>query len=164
MPLRSDWSASQCPIARSLEVVGDPWVLLILRDALLGTRRFEQFRTKLGIADNVLSRRLAAMVEAGLLRQVPYRGPRRTHHEYLVTPAGAELLPVLNALAAWGNRHTTGTQAMDTVHLPCGHVTTSADTCSHCGQPLRAGQVAWRRPWRSPTDAPLVEAMDEAKG
>lgn len=159
MPLRSDWSASQCPIARSLEVVGDPWVLLILRDALLGSRRFEQFRAKLGIADNVLSRRLAAMVEAGLLRRVPYRGERRTHHEYQVTEAGAELLPVLNALAAWGNRHTgAGAEAMDTVHLPCGQVTTSADTCSHCGRPLHAGEVAWRRPWRSPADAPLAPA------
>ena len=74
MPLRSDWSAATCPIARSLDVVGDPWMLLILRHALLGVRRYEDFRTGLGVADNVLSRRLPAMVDAGLLRKaVPGR-------------------------------------------------------------------------------------------
>ena len=99
MPPRSDWSGSVCPIARSLEVVGDPWVLLILRNALLGTRHYERFRDELGIADNVLSRRLQAMVDAGLLRQVPYRGPRRTHLEYHLIEAGEDLLPVLQALA-----------------------------------------------------------------
>jgi DNA-binding HxlR family transcriptional regulator len=108
MPLRSDWPASVCPIARSLEVVGDPWVLLILRNALLGARHYERFRAELGIAYNALSRRLQAMVDAGLLRQVLYRGPRRTHLEYHLTEAGADLLPVLQALAWRGDTHTSG--------------------------------------------------------
>ena len=69
MPLRSDWSGDSCPIARSLDVVGDPWMLLILRNALLGARRYEEFRSALGVADNVLSRRLPAMVEAGTVAQ-----------------------------------------------------------------------------------------------
>jgi DNA-binding HxlR family transcriptional regulator len=160
MPLRSDWSASTCPIARSLDVVGDPWVLLILRNALLGSRRYEQFRAELGIADNVLSRRLAAMVESGLLCQVPYRAEHRTHHEYQITGAGTDLLPVLHALAQWGNKHRTGPdrEPLGIVHRPCGHRTTTSDVCSRCGEVLRPEDVAWHRPWRSPEPTPLVTA------
>jgi DNA-binding HxlR family transcriptional regulator len=163
MPLRSDWSGSVCPIARSLEVVGDPWVLLILRNALLGARHYERFRAELGIADNVLSRRLQAMVDAGLLRQVPYRGRRRTHLEYHLTDAGADLLPVLNALARWGNAHTTAPvpgERLGIVHRDCGHTSTSADTCTHCGAELHPAGVAWHRPWRSPVPTPLATADD----
>jgi DNA-binding HxlR family transcriptional regulator len=105
MPLRSDWSAATCPIARSLDVVGDPWLLLVLRESFKGVTRFEQFRAALGIADNVLSRRLAQMVEAGLLRRSPYHAGNRVQHEYVLTDAGADLLPVLCALAHWGGRH-----------------------------------------------------------
>src|SRR5215216_4673669 len=161
MPLRSDWSTNVCPIARSLEVVGDPWVVLILRNALLGTRHYEQFRDELGIADNVLSRRLQAMVDAGLLRQAPYRGARRTYFEYQLTEAGADLLPVLHALAQWGNAHTTAPvpgQRLGIVHQACGHTSTTSEVCSHCGAALRPGEVAWLRPWRSPTPTPLAGA------
>jgi selenocysteine lyase/cysteine desulfurase/DNA-binding HxlR family transcriptional regulator len=161
MPLRSDWSTSVCPIARSLEVVGDPWVVLILRNALLGARHYEQFRDELGIADNVLSRRLQAMVDAGLLRQTPYRGARRTHFEYQLTEAGADLLPVLHSLAQWGNSHTTAPvpgQRLGIVHQACGHTSTTSEVCSHCGAALRPGEVAWLRPWRSPTPTPLAGA------
>jgi DNA-binding HxlR family transcriptional regulator len=161
MPLRSDWSASVCPIARSLEVVGDPWVLLILRNALLGTRHYERFREELGIADNVLSRRLQAMVDAGLLRQVPYRGRRRRHLEYHLTEAGADLLPVVQALARWGDTHTAGPHPdlhLGIVHRACGQPSTGSDLCSHCGEPLRPAEVAWHRPWRSPTPTQLATA------
>ena len=72
MPLRSDWSEATCPIARSLDVVGDPWVVLVLREALTGSTRFEQFRGALGVADNVLSRRLAGDGRGGLLTRAPY--------------------------------------------------------------------------------------------
>jgi DNA-binding HxlR family transcriptional regulator len=105
MPLRSDWSAASCPIARSLDVVGDPWVLLVLRESFRGVTRFEQFRSALGIADNVLSRRLRQMVEAGLLRRSPYHAGNRVQHEYVLTDAGSDLLPVLHALGRWGEEH-----------------------------------------------------------
>ena len=81
MPLRSDWSTENCPIARSLEILGDPWTMLVLRQALSGVRRFEQFRDQLGIADNVLSKRLNNLVDAGLLRRVPYQDSGRTRRE-----------------------------------------------------------------------------------
>ena len=73
MPLRSDWSTQRCPIARSLDVLGDPWLVLVLREAITGSRRYEQFRSSLGIADNVLTRRLNTMVDAGLLRRIEQR-------------------------------------------------------------------------------------------
>ena len=99
MPLRSDWTGEKCPIARSLGV-GDPWVMLVLRQAFSGVRRFEQFRDQLGVAENVLSKRLSTMVDAGLLRRVPYRDRRRIRHGTVLTPrAGADTFPIVTALA-----------------------------------------------------------------
>jgi len=127
-------------------VVGDPWVLLVLREAFEGATRFEQFRD-LGIADNVLSRRLSGMVEAGLLTRSPYDAGNRTRHEYLLTPAGADLLPVVQALALWGERHRPRRSGrMEVVHEACGTVTESADTCSTCHVPIGAADVSWRLP------------------
>ena len=88
MPLRSDWTTEHCPIARSLEVLGDPWVLLVLRQAFSGVRRYEQFRAELGIADNVLSNRLGRLVDADLLRRAPYHDHQRVRYEYVLTDAG----------------------------------------------------------------------------
>ncbi|MET0966851.1 MAG: helix-turn-helix domain-containing protein [Nakamurella sp.] len=161
MPLRSDWSSATCPIARSLDVVGDPWMLLILRHALMGVRRYEDFRAGLGVADNVLSRRLSAMVDADLLRKVPYRGEQRSHYEYVLTEAGADLLPVLNALLLWGEKHTTAPRIDDEMsiwHQPCGARSRSADVCSNCGQTLRADEVGWLRSWRTSDPEPLTGA------
>jgi len=148
--LRSDWSAELCPVRRGLDVVGDPWSLLIMRDALQGRRRFEEFRASLGIADSVLTRRLAALVRDGLLTRREYRGARRTHDEYVPTAAGVDLLPVLHALAGWAEAHTTlpdGGGHMAIVHTTCGAETRSADTCTACGQRLRSQDVRWDKQW-----------------
>ena len=93
-----------CPIARSLERVGEWWSILILREAFLGATRFEQFQKHLDIAPNTLTRRLNALVEAGLLERRRYcdRPPRA---EYRLTEAGRDFRPVMWALLAWGNRH-----------------------------------------------------------
>lgn len=163
MPLRSDWSDSSCPLARSLDAVGDPWTLLILREAFTGSRRYEQFRSGLGMADNVLSRRLRTMVDDGLLRRVPYKGARRTHDEYHLTEAGSELLPVLHALLLWGERHTPAPAAaahVEIIHSRCGQVSSTAEVCSACGERLAAGEVAWRRPWLAPEPVALAAAGD----
>src|ERR1700712_5139205 len=122
MPLRSDWSHDRCPIARSLDVIGDPWILLIIRQALSGVRRFEQFRADLGIADNVLSRRLQSLVDAGLMQRSAYRDGR-TRQEYVLTEAGAALLPTINTLVLWGEKyrpHTHPDVSMQIVHANCG--------------------------------------------
>lgn len=158
MALRSDWSAEHCPVRRGLDVVGDPWSLLIVRDALHGRRRFEEFRTSLGISDSVLARRLAALVRDGLLVRQEYRGARRVHDEYLPTQAGADLLPVLQALAGWAEAHTdlpSGGAHMAIIHTACGAETRSADTCTACGRPLRSQDVSWDKPWAGRRD-PLV--------
>jgi DNA-binding HxlR family transcriptional regulator len=128
MPLRSNWTNEKCPIARSLEVLGDPWVILVLRQAFSGVRRFDEFRDQLGAADNVLSKRLATLVDAGLLRRVPYQDRRRTRSEYVLTDAGADTLPVITALAQWGERrrpHTDPDVRMDIIHRTCGRRSTT---------------------------------------
>jgi DNA-binding HxlR family transcriptional regulator len=93
-----------CPIARSLARVGEWWSMLILRDALHGMTRFDQFQKSLGIAPNMLTRRLNALVEAGLLTRRRY-SEKPPRDEYLLTARGRDFRPVLLALLAWGNRH-----------------------------------------------------------
>jgi DNA-binding HxlR family transcriptional regulator len=93
-----------CPIARSLERVGEWWSILILRDAFRGVTRFDAFQKSLGIAPNMLARRLGSLVESGLLERRRY-SERPPRDEYLLTPLGRDFRPVLLSLLAWGNRH-----------------------------------------------------------
>ena len=101
---RKSFGDMQCPIARSLERVGEWWSMLILRDAALGLTRFDQFQESLGIAPNILTRRLNKLVEAGLLERRRY-SDRPPRYEYVLTEAGRDFRPVLWAFLAWGNRH-----------------------------------------------------------
>jgi DNA-binding HxlR family transcriptional regulator len=101
---RKSFGNMQCPIARSLERVGEWWSILILRDAFHGLTRFDEFQENLGIAPNMLTRRLKALVEAGLLERRRY-SERPPRDEYVLTQAGRDFRPVLWALLAWGNRH-----------------------------------------------------------
>ena len=101
---RKSFGNMQCPIARSLERVGEWWSILILRDASLGLSRFDEFQESLGIAPNILTRRLKALVEAGLLERRRY-SERPPRDEYVLTEAGRDFRPVLWALLAWGNKH-----------------------------------------------------------
>ena len=100
---RTRLADAPCPIARSLDEVGEWWSLLILRDASRGLTRFDEFQRSIGLASNMLTRRLQALVEAGLLERAPYR-QRPTRHDYRLTDKGRDFLPVLIALAGWGNR------------------------------------------------------------
>jgi DNA-binding HxlR family transcriptional regulator len=101
---RKSFGNMQCPIARSLERVGEWWSILILRDASLGLSRFDEFQESLGIAPNILTRRLKALVETGLLERRRY-SERPPRNEYVLTEAGRDFRPVLWALLAWGNKH-----------------------------------------------------------
>ena len=101
---RKSFGDMQCPIARSLERVGEWWSILILRDAFHGLSRFDEFQENLGIAPNMLARRLKSLVEAGLLERRRY-SERPPRDEYLLTPAGRDFRLVLWALLAWGNKH-----------------------------------------------------------
>lgn len=101
---RKSFGNLQCPIARSLERVGEWWSILILRDALLGATRFEQFQKNLDIAPNMLTRRLNGLVDSGLLERRRYN-ERPPRDEYVLTARGRDFRPVLWALLAWGNKH-----------------------------------------------------------
>lgn len=148
MALRSDFSAQVCPIARGVDVLGDPWALLILREVFAGNRRFDGLRTDLGIADAVLSRRLTGLVEAGLLDKIAYAGEVRPRWEYRLTAAGEATLPVLHAIARWGDAHTTAPdpgRIMTVRCADCGRAAESADWCVGCGRPLTRGNTVWFR-------------------
>jgi DNA-binding HxlR family transcriptional regulator len=101
---RKSFGAMRCPIARSLERVGEWWSILILRDAFHGLTRFDQFQDSLGIAPNMLTRRLNALVESGLLERRRY-SEHPPRHEYVLTERGRDFRPVLWALLTWGNKH-----------------------------------------------------------
>lgn len=101
---RTRLNALQCPVARSLDRVGEWWSILILRDAMAGVTRFDDFQKSLGIASNILSRRLSKLVDSGLLERRRYC-ERPERFEYVLTECGRDFRPVLWAILAWGNRH-----------------------------------------------------------
>src|SRR2546422_7166198 len=107
-------SAMACPAARALDVVGEWWTLLIIRDALRGTRRFEEFK-QAGISDNILTARLRRLVEAGIFERSRYQ-QRPDRHEYLPTPQGRALGPVVAALRDWGSTWAEGPDPAKNAH------------------------------------------------
>jgi DNA-binding HxlR family transcriptional regulator len=104
--LEREYQGQNCSIARALEIVGERWTLLIIRDAFLGLRRFDQFQQSLGIARNVLTDRLNRLVREGILERSRY-SERPVRHEYQLTPKGRDLLLPLTALRQWGDEHLT---------------------------------------------------------
>jgi DNA-binding HxlR family transcriptional regulator len=101
---RTSYEQMNCSIASALDVVGEPWTLLIVRDAFYGVRRFDDFQENLGIARNVLTARLKKLVEAGIFRKTAYR-QRPLRHEYRLTDKGAALFTVIVGLKQWGDRY-----------------------------------------------------------
>ena len=120
-----------CPIARSLDIVGEWWTLLIVRDALFGSRRYEEFR-RIGMGDNILATRLRKLVDAEVLHRSRYqRHPDR--YEYLLTERGRALAPVIGALREWGQRWTEGEDLSPVlVHAACGHEVHREVRCAAC--------------------------------
>jgi DNA-binding HxlR family transcriptional regulator len=119
-----------CSIARSLEVLGERWTFLVIREALAGTTRFADFRATLGVAPDILTNRLNTLVEAGVLERRPYQEDgKRSRHEYHLTQAGTELLVVLGALQQWGDEHRPYSRGA------------TIDRRSTDGRPLRVGFV-----------------------
>jgi len=141
------WSAVgdlTCSVARTLSVVGDRWTLMILRDAFLGARRFEQFGA-VGLTRHRLSDRLRRLVHAGVLDRVPYQDrPRR--FEYRLTEKGRDLYPVIVSLVRWGDRWMAGDDGppVELVHRDCGHVVMPELACPHCARPVAARDMRVR--------------------
>jgi DNA-binding HxlR family transcriptional regulator len=132
--LGSTYDNQVCSIARALEVVGERWTLLIVRDVFLGVRRFEDIQRDLGIARNVLTGRLEALVEHGVLERRPYQ-ERPLRHEYRLTDKGLALWPVITALMAWGDEYEPTPGGPPTVlrHRGCGGTLDAARACDRCG-------------------------------
>ncbi|MEV0349135.1 helix-turn-helix domain-containing protein [Nonomuraea sp. NPDC050680] len=144
MALGKNYDAQDCSLARALEVIGERWTLLVVRDAMYGVRRFGDFLAHLDIPRAVLSQRLATLVEAGVLDKRRYQdAPPR--EEYVLTPVGHELwLPVL-ALAEWGERHLSGTGPRRVFHhLTCGSRIDGAARCAACGVQVPIGETEVR--------------------
>jgi DNA-binding HxlR family transcriptional regulator len=147
MSVRTELSEDVCPVARALDVLGDAWTVLILREVFVGNRRFEGLKDELGISDTVLSKRLQMLVDAGLVERVPYGGSVRPRVEYVLTEAGTDTLPVLHALAQWGRRHTVSPTGRNlTVEcVVCGQPSKNADWCQTCSAPQDRERTGWRR-------------------
>jgi DNA-binding HxlR family transcriptional regulator len=129
----TDFESGNCSVARSVEVLGDRWTVLVLRDVFNGVRRFDDLARHLGIARDVLTKRLAALVDEGILNRVPYRDPgSRTRYEYRLTQAGWDLRPVLIALIEWGDRYRAGNDGppVVVVHEECGTAVHVALECA----------------------------------
>jgi DNA-binding HxlR family transcriptional regulator len=125
-------------VARTLDVVGERWTLLVLRDAFQGKRRFEEFTRSLPVARNILSDRLRVLVEHGVLERTAYQ-QRPTRYEYRLTPKGFELYPVIVALLQWGDRYLAGSEGppLDLLHKDCGGQISAHTACS-CGATVSA--------------------------
>ncbi|MFZ5896264.1 MAG: winged helix-turn-helix transcriptional regulator [Myxococcota bacterium] len=163
---RKSFSKMQCPVARSLEEVGEGWSFLILRDVFIGVRRFQDLEVRLGISASTLTRRLSQLCRHGLLRAHAYeQRPRR--YEYSLTEKGEDLLHVLVALGAWGNRWFT--QAIVPVNAHSGARIEPVLMDRVTGRELRAGDVALAAgPEASPKmrsflDPPLVLGRKAAR-
>jgi DNA-binding HxlR family transcriptional regulator len=131
-----------CSIARSLEVVGERWTLLILRDAVLGLERFEEFQESLGIASNVLTNRLKLLCDEDVLERVrDEQRPGRS--KYALTTKGRELAPALIVLMKWGDHHypTPNGPPRLTLHAGCGGDVGADFRCRRCGQQTDGGEI-----------------------
>jgi DNA-binding HxlR family transcriptional regulator len=133
---RKSFDAMQCPIAQGLERVGEWWSILILRDAFKGLNRFDQFQKSLGIAPNMLTRRLNGLVESGLFERRRY-SEHPPRDEYILTERGRDFHPVLLSLLAWGNKHFApeGSQVA-VIDNKTGAVADPVLIDRHSGQPL----------------------------
>jgi DNA-binding HxlR family transcriptional regulator len=135
--LGSDYRNQACSIAGALEVVGERWSLLIVRDIFLGLRRFDEIQADLGIARNVLQARLSKLIDQGVLERRPYE-ERPPRHEYRLTEKGLDLWPTVVALMQWGDRYAApaGGPAVLLEHRGCGGAVDEHRVCEACGAHL----------------------------
>jgi DNA-binding HxlR family transcriptional regulator len=140
--LPRDYAGQDCSIARSLEILGDRWTLLVVRCALGGITRFDDFRRHLDIADNVLANRLLRLTADGVLERRPYQ-ERPIRHEYHLTDKGRELWPVLVSLVEWGDRHyAPNGPPRIIIHAECGGQVAQHLDCASCDAHLTMRDIA----------------------
>ncbi|WP_330230861.1 winged helix-turn-helix transcriptional regulator [Nocardia sp. NBC_00508] len=135
---RTSFTDMNCSLAQCLEVVGEWWTLLIVRDALFGVTRFDDFRARLGIARNVLTQRLEHLVDHGVLSREPYQD-NPVRYDYRLTPKGRSLWLVVTAMRQWGDEWAAPDgPPVQSLHTGCGHVATIEPVCSACGERVGA--------------------------
>ena len=138
---RKSFADMHCSVAQCLEVVGEWWSMLILRDVFLGVTRFDDFQERLGISRNILNQRLNHLVETEVLEKVRY-SDHPPRYDYRLTDKGRDLWHVITAMRQWGDRWAAPAGApLKIRHTQCGHVVRVVPTCSHCGEPLDARSV-----------------------
>ena len=140
--LHNTYAGQACSIARTLELVGERWTLLILRDAFLGVRRFDDFQRSLGIARNVLNTRLQRLVDSGLLERRRYQ-ERPERFEYRLTEMGLDLWPITLALMEFGDKHLADEDGPPRIveHRGCGGRVTASRVCDACGAEVTVREV-----------------------
>jgi len=139
------YETQTCSVAGTLELIGERWTLLIVRDAFMGARRFADFQRRTGVARNVLSARLNLLVEEGIFARVQYQeSPVR--YEYRLTEKGLDLWPLIVALVQWGDRYIyPGKAPVLLMHKRCGGAVSDRRTCETCGAQLGPRDVEVRR-------------------
>jgi DNA-binding HxlR family transcriptional regulator len=152
---RTEFADWPCSIARSVDLLGDWWTPLVLREAFLGLRRFDDMQRSLGIGRNVLTQRLKRLVDEGMLDRVQYQ-EKPARYEYFLTDKGRDFYPVLAAMIAWGDRWLSDEEGPPIVlrHSTCGRDTTAVVVCSECGDPIRAKDMRPRLGPGYPADLP----------
>jgi DNA-binding HxlR family transcriptional regulator len=142
---RTSFANWPCSIARAMNLLGDWWTPLVLREAFYGIRRFDRFQRELGIARNTLADRLGRLVEEGLLRKECYQADP-VRYEYLLTEKGQDFFPVLAAMSAWGDRWLDDGAGPPIVfhHRQCGHDSHAEVVCTECREPLKSDDVEYR--------------------
>jgi len=159
--LRNDYEGQICSIARSLELIGERWSLLVIREVFHGRRKFNEMQRSLGVARNVLAARLQRLVDQDILERRPYsEHPER--YEYFLTEKGLDLWPVMVSLMHWGDEHEPlpGGPPMLVVHKgECGGVVDDRRICTSCGKPLTVREA---RAVEGPGMAPAIEALASA--
>src|SRR4051794_414114 len=128
-----------CSVGKTLEVVGERWTLLLLREAFYGVRRFDEFQRNLGVARNILTDRLQRLVANGVFERRPYQ-ERPPRFEYRLPQRGIDLYPALISLMEWGDRYLAEPSGGPVVleHKGCEHASVPYMACSHCGEPITA--------------------------
>ena len=138
---RTNFGEMACSIARTLNVIGEPWSPLILRDVWVGFTRFEQIQADLGISRKVLTERLNHLVEHGVLERRPY--DRRPRYEYVLTDKGNELVDMLIVMVGWADKWLAGKAGPPALyrHRACGEISHADLRCARCGEPMHANDV-----------------------
>lgn len=146
-PREREWLPNgECPVAQTLEIIGERWTLMVLRESFLAVRRFDDFQRNIGCARNILSDRLQKLVGHGILERRRYQD-RPPRFEYRLTQKGMDLYPILLAVMDWGEHYLTPDRERMVIleHKVCGHETSPQLVCSHCGERVEARAIRARR-------------------